>query len=40
MDELNWSRRLFTKMGWRTIDVTDQAVEETAGRILQLVGKS
>lgn len=40
IDEITWSRRLFAKMGWRTIDVTDQAVEETAGRILQLVRKS
>jgi regulator of PEP synthase PpsR (kinase-PPPase family) len=36
-DEVDWSRRLFARAGWPTIDVTDQAVEETAGRILQMV---
>jgi regulator of PEP synthase PpsR (kinase-PPPase family) len=36
-DEVDWSRRLFARSGWSTIDVTDQAVEETAGRILHMV---
>jgi [pyruvate, water dikinase]-phosphate phosphotransferase / [pyruvate, water dikinase] kinase len=36
-EEVAWSRRLFARMQWRTIDVTEQAVEETAGRIMQMV---
>ena len=36
--ELEWSRRLFRKHGWRSLDVTDQAIEETAGRIRQVLG--
>jgi regulator of PEP synthase PpsR (kinase-PPPase family) len=36
-DEVEWSRRLFARAGWTTIDVTDQAVEETAARILHMV---
>lgn len=36
-DELQWSRRLFVRNGWPSLDVTDQAVEETAARIVNLV---
>ncbi len=36
--ELIWSKRLFASQGWPTIDVTDQAIEETAARILQILG--
>lgn len=35
--EVAWSRRLFSRMGWRTLDITDQAVEETTARILQML---
>ncbi len=35
--ELQWSRELFQKQGWHTLDVTDQAIEETAGRIVHLL---
>ena len=37
-DEVEWSRELFTKkLRCRTLDVTDQAIEETAARILDLL---
>ena len=36
--ELAWTRRLFKDSGWRTLDVTDQAIEETAARITAIVG--
>jgi [pyruvate, water dikinase]-phosphate phosphotransferase / [pyruvate, water dikinase] kinase len=36
--EIAWSRRLFIQRGWRILDVTDQAVEETAAKILNLMG--
>jgi regulator of PEP synthase PpsR (kinase-PPPase family) len=36
--ELAWSRALFEKQGWHTLDVTDQAIEETAGRIIHMLG--
>ena len=36
--EINWSRRLFQKQGWPVLDVTNQAVEETAARIVQALG--
>ena len=32
--ELRRARRLFREKGWRTIDITGRAVEETAARIL------
>jgi [pyruvate, water dikinase]-phosphate phosphotransferase / [pyruvate, water dikinase] kinase len=35
--EVLWSRRLFTKHGWRTLDVTNSAIEETAHRIMTLL---
>jgi regulator of PEP synthase PpsR (kinase-PPPase family) len=33
--EIAWSRRVFEELKWPVLDVTDQAVEETAGRILE-----
>jgi regulator of PEP synthase PpsR (kinase-PPPase family) len=36
--EIAWARRLFNASGWRTLDVTDQAIEETAARIIAIVG--
>ena len=33
--EVQWSRRLFARQGWATFDVTNQAIEETAGRIVE-----
>ncbi len=35
--EVQWSRRLFITRGWHILDVTDQAIEETAARIVSLV---
>ncbi len=35
--EVLWSKRLFARHGWPTLDVTDQAVEETAARIVNLI---
>ncbi len=36
--EILWSRRLFREQGWPILDVTDQAVEETAVRIIDMLG--
>lgn len=36
--EILWSRRLFRDQGWPTLNVTDQAVEETAVRIIDMLG--
>lgn len=36
-EEVRWSRRLFARQGWPILDVTNQAIEETAGRILSLL---
>jgi hypothetical protein len=33
-EEVRWSRRLFLRQGWSTIDVTNRAIEETAARIV------
>jgi regulator of PEP synthase PpsR (kinase-PPPase family) len=39
LEEIEWSRELFTKrLRCRVLDVTDQAIEETAARILDLLG--
>ena len=35
--EIAWTRRLFASRGWKTLDVTDQAIEETACRVLEYV---
>ena len=37
-DEVNWCRALFRQRGWPVLDVTDQAVEETAAKVIGLVG--
>jgi regulator of PEP synthase PpsR (kinase-PPPase family) len=37
-EELRWARRLFTRQGWHTLDVTDQAIEETAAKVASIVG--
>jgi len=34
-----WSRALFQRQGWSVLDITDQAVEETAARVIELVGQ-
>ncbi len=36
--ELTWARRLYNDRGWKSLNVTDQAIEETAARIVALVG--
>jgi len=36
-EELAWSRRLFARQGWPIIDVTHNAVEETAARVVELL---
>jgi hypothetical protein len=38
--EVAWSRQLFTRHGWPVLDVTNQAVEETAARIVNVLGLS
>ena len=35
--EVDWSKRLFARRGWRILDVTDRAIEETAARITGLI---
>jgi regulator of PEP synthase PpsR (kinase-PPPase family) len=35
--EMNWARQLFRRQAWPVLDVTDQAVEETAARIVHLL---
>jgi len=37
--EVVWSKRLFAQQGWRTIDITRSAIEETAHRIMSMLGK-
>lgn len=39
LGELARSRRLFREHGWRMVDISGKAVEETAGRILELIGR-
>lgn len=36
-EEVTWSRRLFARQGWPIIDVTNNAIEETAARIVDLL---
>lgn len=33
--EITWSRRLFARQGWWVMDVTRQAIEETAARVVE-----
>jgi len=35
--EMEWARRLFVSKGWPVLDVTDQAVEETAAHVVRLL---
>ncbi len=37
--EIGWVAELYKKYGWRTIDVTDRAIEETASIILRALRK-
>ncbi len=39
-DEILFSRRLFTKHNWATIDVTRRSIEETAAIIIQMLHQS
>ena len=36
--EIDWSKRLFRKQGWPILEVTNQAIEESAARIVSLLG--
>ncbi len=35
--EVTWSRQLFNRQGWPTLDVTKTAVEETAAKVIHLL---
>jgi regulator of PEP synthase PpsR (kinase-PPPase family) len=35
---VEWNRQLFRKLRCRVLDVTDQAIEETSARVLDLLG--
>ena len=35
--EIDWARKLFARRGWPILDVTDQAIEETAARIIDVL---
>jgi regulator of PEP synthase PpsR (kinase-PPPase family) len=35
--EVTWSRHLFNRQGWPTLDVTKTAVEETAARVIHVL---
>jgi regulator of PEP synthase PpsR (kinase-PPPase family) len=39
LGEMARARRLFRERGWRTVDISGKAVEETAARILELIGR-
>jgi regulator of PEP synthase PpsR (kinase-PPPase family) len=39
LGELARARRLYRERGWRVVDISGKAVEETAGRILELIGR-
>lgn len=36
--ELAWCRKLFARQGWAVFDITGQAIEETAARVVQKLG--
>jgi regulator of PEP synthase PpsR (kinase-PPPase family) len=38
--EIAWARQLFLRQGWPILDVTDQAIEETAAKVTELLGLS
>jgi len=35
--EVRWARKLFNRQGWRVLDVTNHAIEETAARVVELL---
>ena len=35
--EVRWARRLFNRQGWRVLDVSNHAIEETAARVIELI---
>jgi regulator of PEP synthase PpsR (kinase-PPPase family) len=37
-EEVEWSRKLFARQRWTVFDVTNQAIEETAARIVDKLG--
>jgi regulator of PEP synthase PpsR (kinase-PPPase family) len=36
-EEVQWSRDIFRRNGWRVLDVTNQAIEEIAARAMEIV---
>jgi [pyruvate, water dikinase]-phosphate phosphotransferase / [pyruvate, water dikinase] kinase len=36
--EIAWARQLFVRQGWPLLDVTDQAIEETAAKVIEALG--
>jgi regulator of PEP synthase PpsR (kinase-PPPase family) len=36
--EIAWARQLFARQKWPVLDVTDQAIEETAAKVVELLG--
>jgi regulator of PEP synthase PpsR (kinase-PPPase family) len=38
--EIAWARQLFARQNWPVLDVTDQAIEETAAKVVDLLGLS
>ncbi len=38
--EILWARRLYEKYGWKTIDVSNRAIEETAAHIMKEIGRA
>jgi regulator of PEP synthase PpsR (kinase-PPPase family) len=36
--EIAWARQLFARQGWPVLDVTDQAIEETAAKVTEQLG--
>jgi regulator of PEP synthase PpsR (kinase-PPPase family) len=36
--EIAWARQLFARQNWPVLDVTDQAIEETAAKVVDLLG--
>jgi regulator of PEP synthase PpsR (kinase-PPPase family) len=38
--EIAWARQLFARQGWPILDVTDQAIEETAAKVVDALGLS
>jgi len=37
--EVRWARKLFNRRGWLVLDVTNRAIEETAARVIEFIGK-